>query len=149
MTRLLWILLCLSAGLTAAITDGSGVNSSIPVVGGLKVPDNLLSKILGNISKFPFTSTHTADRFEVFLMSFFGILLAGTGPCLLAGLGLRLLGSVLACMVVPDVTTQGVVSLELLPTELADVWKVLVELLELLVELPTSSLLNFLWGLLE
>ena len=113
------------------------------------MPDNLLSKILGNISKFPFTSTHTADRFEVFLMSFFGILLAGTGPCLLAGLGLRLLGSVLACMVVPDVTTQGVVSLELLPTELADVWKVLVELLELLVELPTSSLLNFLWGLLE
>ena len=65
-------------------------------------------------------------------------MLAGTGPCLLAGLGLWLLGSVLACVVVPDVTTQGVVSLELLPTELADVRKVLVELFELLVELPAA-----------
>ena len=66
-------------------------------------------------------------------------MLAGTGPCLLAGLGLRLLGSVLVCVVVPDVTAQGIVSLELLPTELADVREVLVELLELLVELPTAS----------
>ena len=66
-------------------------------------------------------------------------MLAGTGPCLLAGLGLRLLGSVLVCVVVPDVATQRVVRLEMFPAELADVRQVLVELLEVLVKLPTAA----------
>ena len=42
-------------------------------------------------------------------------------------------------MVVPDVTTQAVVGLEVLPTEFADVREVLVELLEVLVELSTAA----------
>ena len=67
---LLWI----HAGLPAAIADGSGVNSSVPLVSGLKVLDNLRCNILGNISKFsPFASANTADTSEVFLMSFFGL----------------------------------------------------------------------------
>ena len=120
MTCLLWILLCLSAGLMAAITDGSGVNSSILVVGGLKVPDNLLSKILGNISKFPFTSTHTADRFEVFLMSFFWHF----APQLLTGLvGVK----------VPEVTGEGIVGFEFLLADHTDMLEMLEIFLEILV----------------
>ena len=42
---LLWILLYLCAGLPTAITDGSGMISSMPVITGLKVP-HFLNKIL-------------------------------------------------------------------------------------------------------
>ena len=59
-----------SAGFPAAVTDASGMNSSMPVVTGLKVP-HFLNKILGNILIFvPFSSTDTADTGEVFLVSF-------------------------------------------------------------------------------
>ena len=69
MAGLLRILLYLSAGLPAAVTDDGGVNSSILVVTGLKEP-HFLNKNLGNISKLPFASTDTADTGKVLLVSF-------------------------------------------------------------------------------
>ena len=56
-----------------------------------------------------------------------------------ACLGLGLFWFVLVSVVVPDVTTQAVVGLEVLPTEFTNVREVLVELLEVLVELSTAA----------
>ena len=105
----------LAGGGVAAVRAGQGL---VTQGAGLHVRGEILVE-------FPTVGTHPLVSLH-----------EGTGPCLLAGLWLRLLGSVLVCVVVPDVTTQGVVSLELLPTELADVRKVLVEPLELPARVP-------------
>ena len=70
-TGLLWLLLHLCAGLSAGITDGSGMNASLPVVAGLKLLHNFLRKLRGNILKLaPLPTTDTANRGKVFLVSF-------------------------------------------------------------------------------
>ena len=56
-----------------------------------------------------------------------------------ACLGLRLLRFVLVSVVVPDVTTQTVVCLEMLPTEFTNMREVLVELLEVLIKLAAAT----------
>ena len=72
-TGLLWLLLHLDAGLSTAITDGSGVDASMSVIAWLTVLNYFLSQIFGNISKLvPFSSTDAANCCEVFLMSFLG-----------------------------------------------------------------------------